>query len=472
MLDRLFGLLRGKAGLRTDIERGGLFASRAQKAAFRKLNAVAPLVSGTHEASARVGAHSRGPLEQTGNSIVRREAVLGSNQRVAGYMFSLVYQANPRVIASSTSIQRLHDRVLLRNLHVMGVQRLLEHRLAFVDVSASSLDAPFIEALPPQGSVYVIGASTPLVANHAPHLARLKALGYRIGLRATGANIPDSFPFWDQLDFLFIDIGNSDIPLINDLMERAARRAPAMKFVATGIRTVEEYRVCAKLPFSSYQGPFITNREKLDAPGMDAGRIKIIDLLNRLRGDAEVAELASLIRQNLALAYKLLRYINSPGMGQRHKIVTPEQALMVLGRQKLYRWLTILLFTSGKTPGLDWAVMENALVRARLAELLAQNALTADERDELFVAGLFSLLDVVLSMPLDAVLKQVNLPAQISEALLQQQGRYAPYLALAIACEQSDDANIAALAQVVGLEVWRVNYVHLEAMLWAQQVGE
>lgn len=472
MLDRLFGLLRGKAGLRKDIERGGLFASRAQKAAFRKLNAVAPLVSGTHEAPVRVAAHSSGPLEQTGNSIVRREAVLGSNQRVAGYLFSLVYQANPRVRAASISLQRLYDRVLLRNLHVMGVQRLLEHRLAFVEVSASSLDMPFIETLLPQGTVYVMGASTPFAENHAPHLARLKTLGYRIGLRAAGANIPDSFPFWDQVDFLFIDIGNSDIPLINDLMERAARRSPAMKFVATDIRTFEEYRVCAKLPFSSYQGPFITNREKLDAPGMDAGRIKIIDLLNRLRGDAEVAELASLIRQNLALAYKLLRYINSPGMGQAHKIVTPEQALMVLGRQKLYRWLTILLFTSGKTPGLDWAVMENALVRARLAELLARDALTANERDELFVAGLFSLLDVVLSMPLDAVLKQVNLPAQVSEALLHQQGRYAPYLALAIACEQSDDANIAVLAQVVGLDVWRVNYFHLEAMLWAQQVGE
>lgn len=472
MLDRLVRMLKGRAGLRREIERGGLLASRARKTAFRKLNAVAPLVSETHEAPVKGLARSSGPLEQTGNSIVRREAVLGSNQRVAGYVFSLVYKANPRVWAASTGIQRLYDRVLLRNLHVMGVQRLLEHRLAFVEVSASSLDMPFLEALPPQGTVYVMAASPPLAASHAPHLARLKALGYRIGVRATGADIPDSSPFWGQVDFLFIDIGNSDIPTINDLIGSASRRVPAMKFVATHIRTFEEYRVCAKLPFSSYQGPFITNREKLDAPGMDAGRIKLLELLNKLRGDAEVAELARLIKPNLALAYKLLRYINSPGMGQVHKVATLEQALMVLGRQKLYRWLTILLFTSGKTPGLDWAVMENALVRARLAELLAQNALTADERDELFVAGLFSLLDVVLSMPLDAVLKQVNLPAQISEALLQQQGRYAPYLALAIACEQSDDANIAALAQGVGLEVWRVNYFHLEAMLWAQQAGE
>jgi EAL and modified HD-GYP domain-containing signal transduction protein len=405
---------------------------------------------------------------------VRREAVLGNNQRVVGYMFSLVYKANPRVLASSTSIQRLYDKVLLRNLHVMGVRRLLEHRLAFVDVSASSLEMPFVEEMPPRGTVYVIGASTLLAENHESCLARLKALGYRIGLRATGANTPDSFPFWDQLDFLLIDVGNSDIPSIKDQMEVAVRRAPAMKFVAANIQTLEEYRACSKLPFSFYQGHFITSREKLDAPGMDAGRVRILELLNKLRGDAEVAELAILIKQNLALSYKLLRYINSPGMGLTHTIVTPEQALVVLGRQKLYRWLTVLLFTSGKTSGLDWAVMENALIRARLAELIAQKTrtLTAGERDELFVAGMFSLLDVVLSTPLDAVLKQVNLPAPVSEALLQQQGKYAPYLALAIACEESDDANIAALSQAVGLDLWLVNGYHLDAMLWAQQVGE
>ncbi len=472
MLDRFIGMFRGKARRRKDVEPGGLFASQAQKAAFRKLEAVAPLASKAHAAPVEAATHSSTPLEQASHSIVRREAVLGNDRRVAGYAFSLVHQANPRVLASSTGIQRLYDKVLLRNLNVMGIQRLLEHRLAFVEVSANSLDMPFVEEMPPQGTVYVIGASTRLAADHESCLSRLKALGYRIGLRAADANTPDSPSFWGRVDFLFIDIGNSDIPFIKDRMEAAVRRAPAMKFVATNIQTLEEYRVCARLPFAFYQGPFIASREKLDAPGMDAGRIKILELLNRLRSDAEVAELAALIKQNLALAYKLLRYINSPGMGQTQKIVTPEQALMVLGRQKLYRWLTILLFTSGKTPGLDWAVMENALIRARLAELAAHNTLSADELDEVFVAGMFSLLDVVLSTPMEAALKQVNLPVPVNEALLRQQGKYAPYLALAIACEQSDDANIAALAQAAGLDVWQVNNLHVDAMLWARQAGE
>jgi len=79
---------------------------------------------------------------------------------------------------------------------------------------------------------------------------------------------------------------------------------------------------------------------------------------------------------------------------------------------------------------------------------------------------------VVLSMPMEAVLKQVNLPPLVDEALLHQQGKYAPYLDLAIACEQSDNENVAALAHAVGLDIWRVNGFHIDAMLWAQQIGE
>jgi len=477
MLDRFLRMFRGnRIKRRRDAELDGLFTSRAQRAAFRMLNAVAPLVSEVNKPPVEVVTHSSAPLESPPpKSIVCREAVLGKDKRVAGYILSLGYKINPRVRASSVSIQRLYDKVLVRNLEGLGIQQLLSYRLAFVEVSASSLETPFLEVPQPQGIVYVVGTNTQLVANHASSLAglaRLRALGYRTGLRAAGMETPDMAPFLELADFLFIDIGNSDIPIISDQLDAALRRAPAIKFVATNIQTQEEYNVCVSLPFAYYQGNFITSREKLDAPRMDAGRLKILELLNKLRSDAETSELTTLIKQNLALSYKLLRYINSPGMGLTHKVATLEQALLVLGWQKFYRWLTLLLFISGDSTGLDWAVMENALIRARLAELCAQDALSASERDELFVAGMFSLLDVVLSMPMEDVLKQVSLPPLVDEVLLYQEGKYAPYLDLAIACEQSDNENVAALAQAIGLDIWHVNGFHIDAMLWTQQIGE
>jgi len=441
--------------------------------AFIRLNAVAPLASAIRQSPARETDSADEP--QPNKSIVCREAVLGKDQRVAGYAFSLRYEVNQRVRASSTNIQRLYDKVLLRNLQVMEVQRLLEHRLAFIDVSVSSLAMPLLEELDPNGIVYVVGTNAQLLANPDTclrSLMRLKGAGYRIGLYGTGVDSPGMSPFVELADFVFVDMGGNDIPTVKNQVDTIAKQAPATKFVATNIQTLEEFGVCQRLPFVFYQGAFITSREKWDAPRIDAGRLKILELLNRLRGDVDMAELSGLIKQDPGLSFKLLRYINSPGVGLVHKIGTLDQALVVLGQQKLYRWLTLLLYTSGNARGLDWAVLENALVRARLAELIAQDSLSPKERDELFVAGVFSLLDIVLAMPMEDVLKQVSLPPLVNEVLLHQTGKYAPYLDLAIACEQSDGADIASLSQAVGLDGKEVNLLQIEAMIWAQQVGE
>jgi len=73
---------------------------------------------------------------------------------------------------------------------------------------------------------------------------------------------------------------------------------------------------------------------------------------------------------------------------------------------------------------------------------------------------------------MESVLKQVSLPPLVNEALLHRQGKYAPYLELAVACEQSDDESISALSDAIGMDSNQVNNLHLDALIWAQQVSE
>jgi c-di-GMP phosphodiesterase len=456
---------------------GGAAALQRQNEDFMRLNQVAPLlkpVNGAAVAAVPAGNADQAPSQQT-HSIVCREAVLGTDQRVKAYSFILRHKVNERVRDSSTNIRQLYDDVLLRNLQGMEIQRLLGHRLAFITVSASSLDLPVLEQLPREGAVYVVGPNEQLAANPAEKLARLahlKALGYRLGLHGAGIERPDMAPFLALADFMFVDVAEHDIPTIRTQLGAAAKGMTSKMFVAMNIKTREEFHVCSKLPFSMYQGVFVTSRESWNTPKMDASRLKIVQLLNKMRSEAEVDELSALIRQDPALSFKILRYINSPGIGLLQKATTIEQAMMVMGRQQLYRWLTLLMFTSGDSHGLDRALLENALVRARLCELLAENALASDERDELFVAGVFSLLDILLGSPMAAVLKQVCLPPMVNKVLLHREGKYAPYLNLAIACEQHDAENIAALSEAIGMAAKQVNSLHIEALVWAQLAGE
>jgi len=406
-------------------------------------------------------------------SVMRREAMLGRDQRVAAYTFMLRRALDEQPESTPPDMQRLCDETLLGNLQRMEIARLLGQRQAFVPISPASLNHSLIEDWPAAGTVWLlkIDAQTRVDDPLLAHLAALKTRGFSFALQVDEVMQSGRHALLQLADYVLMDVSSEDIPAITAQMAAVSKVAAGKRFVATGVQTLEVFHVCHKLQFALFMGPFITRRETLDSPAMGPSRAKVLDLMNRVRTGAEQPELAAQFRHDPALSVRLLRYVNSPGMGLTNKIGGIEQALMVMGQDKLYRWLTLILFTGGQAQELDQAVLENALVRGRVAEQLAGRALFAKARDEIFVAGLFSLLDVVMRMPMEQVLKQISLPAEITEAIVAQRGPYAPYLALAIACEQDDQGGIEALARQIGREVADINGVHMDALLWAQQLS-
>ncbi len=406
-------------------------------------------------------------------SVMRREALLGRDQKVAGYTFMLRRSPDEQRDAALPDMQRLYDETLLGNLQRMDIARMLEQRLAFVPIAPATLNHPLIEEWPAAGTVWLLNLDAGVTVD-APLLARLaelKSRGFNFAVQADAVMRPERHALLQHADYVVMDVSSEDIPAITAQMAAVSKVAAGKRFVATDVQTLEAFHMCHKLQFALFMGPFITRRENLGSPAMGPSRAKVLDLMNRVRTGAEQPELAAQFRHDPALSVRLLRYVNSPGMGLMNKVGGIEQALMVMGQDKLYRWLTLILFTGGQAQELDQAVLENALVRGRVAEQLAGRALFAKARDEIFVAGLFSLLDVVMRMPMEQVLKQISLPAEITEAIVSQRGPYAPYLALAIACEQEDLSSIETLAAQIGRDVADINGVHMDALLWAQQLS-
>lgn len=450
MLNRLAGMLTGKRD-------GG--AAQTGRAALAAVDAAAEPEAAAPAAKAA--------------SVMRREAMLGRDQKVAAYTFMLRRAPEASGDAPLPEVQRLFDETLLGNLLRMDVARLLGQRLAFVPLAPDSLRDPQVDRWAAAGTVWALKLDADTVADAAllARMGELKARGFAFAVAADAALRSDAAALLALSDYVLIDAGSEDALALAARMAAVARLATGKRWVATGLQTLEAFHMCHKLRFDLFMGPFITRRETLDAPAMGSSRAKLIDLMNRVRSGAEQAELAAQFRLDPALSVRLLRYVNSPGMGLMSKVGGIEQALMVMGQDKLYRWLTLILFTGGQAQALDQAVLENALVRGRVAEQLAGRALSAKARDEIFVAGLFSLLDVAMRMPMEALLKQISLPADITEAIVAQRGPYAPYLALAIACEQDDQTRLDALAAQIGREVAEIDAVHMDALLWAQQLS-
>jgi EAL and modified HD-GYP domain-containing signal transduction protein len=143
---------------------------------------------------------------------------------------------------------------------------------------------------------------------------------------------------------------------------------------------------------------------------------------------------------------------------------------MLLGLNRLFKWAALLMTTSNAahTPP---AVGVTAVVRGRLMELLALDQLSPEDCDNAFVVGVFSLLDTMLGMPMEAALATVAMPPQVVDALLHRTGPLAPFLELTIACESSDDAAFARSIETLKLNSNHVNWAHLQALAWAETLA-
>lgn len=414
-----------------------------------------------------------GPAE-TVQSFICREPILDSSGRMAGYEFMLRKSPRNKVRHETRAVFRLYDEVLLRNVIDMEIGRLLGSRLAFIGISPVSLGCRLFESLPKDGVVLVIRPASELSEQADEALAHLQALkeeGFLIALEDF-LDVPEMSRFLQAADLAIIDVSSEDSQRLSYKVDSLSSQNPEIKLIAKNVESTEAYEACRKLRFDYFQGPFLTRLDELEQPKVSANRIRLFELLNLIQKDADNSELVKVFKLDPMLTYRFLRYINSAGGGLVAKVAAIEHAIAVLGQKKLYRWLTLLLYGGGTANPQDWALMENAMVRGRMTETLGREVFPHGELDNLFIAGFFSLLDVLLRMPMGQALAHLNLSEELIQALVHKEGKYAPYLELAIACEQFDPERIAELAADCGLEVQKVNVAHIDAMLWALEVEQ
>jgi EAL and modified HD-GYP domain-containing signal transduction protein len=151
------------------------------------------------------------------------------------------------------------------------------------------------------------------------------------------------------------------------------------------------------------------------------------------------------------------------------KIESFRHAVTLIGYNKLNKWLSLLLVSASDDPAAA-VLMQTAVMRGRFMELIAHGRVDGALLDHLFVVGSFSLLDILLGTRLDAVLSELSLPEAISAALLRNEGPCAPWLDLALACEEGGNAELAAKAAALGLAASDVNRAQLEALAFADNL--
>lgn len=437
-------------------------SDRSSSAEFERLNREAP-IRPSDQAPGEVSAPE---------GFVCRETLLGRDQRVAAYHFLLQQGTRTRIAKRSRRIHHVYAEVLVRNLIRMDVAKLLGHRLAVIELPDSFLDHPSIRQLPAKTLVLNVVA-VPDVGAPKPDevLEKIRALkreGFRIAADVQPVETPSAY-LLGEADIAIVRADSIDPRRLRDFVESLKARSRSLQWLARGLPSHDEFSLCFNLGASLFQGPFITRREDWSGNQLGPNSARLADLLSRLRRDVDTREIAELLKQDPGLSLRLIRYINSAAIGLREEVTSIERAVLQLGREKLYRWLSLLLYGADAGNAAAPALLESALVRARMLELLGEG-LPASQREALFLVGLLSLVDAVLKVPMETALAQLAASPDIEAAVARGEGPMAALLRLAIACEGDDPEAIAAAAEACGVDPEAASEAHLQALAWALEV--
>lgn len=337
----------------------------------------------------------------------------------------------------------------------------------FLDCGGVPPDAALLDGQVPENVVLEVRPGDLLGEAGAPRVTALQAARTPLALLVDGlaeTALVCGLPF----RFVCVDARQNPPPQWNGLNTLTTSDAAPSR-VAFNVDDEVIFRQCFDAGIDAAASWFFSRPVQAPARALKPGHARIVRLLNLVRSNANVKEVEAALKQDVALSYKFLRYINSPGFGLSCEIQSFRHAVTILGYDNLNKWLALLLATASKDP-MAPALLHTALTRAHLMEALAQGRVEARDYDSLFVTGAFSLLDVLLGVSMDKVLEALHLPEAIGDALLGRRGGYAPFLDLARAGEGEDGAAIAAQAARLGVSAEQFNRAQLRALAFAASI--
>jgi EAL and modified HD-GYP domain-containing signal transduction protein len=286
------------------------------------------------------------------------------------------------------------------------------------------------------------------ISSGTPTPAQLQVLALTLqDLRALGVRLA-----WDVRlalpltpDFVLMAQASQSMPDVLQTLQALPAAWQGLPTLVTDIATFEDLELALHSQVSYVCGslaatPMASNTKERLPLAPEVGRIG--NLLNQLVTGAENDVIVANIKSDVGLSYRLLQRINSASFARINAGASIDQAVLLLGRSELYRWLSMLLFQFAGRRKTSSALQEVALWRSRLLELLAQHN-HEESPAQLFTLGLASMMGPILSISLREVLSILHLHPNAQQALVERQGPWHAYLQVALLVESQnlDDDN-------------------------------
>jgi len=336
---------------------------------------------------------------------------------------------------------------LTRNLLLHGVGSLLSNKTTVIEI---------LEDIAPDETLIAA-------------CRELKEAGYTLALDDYTIDNEMQHPLLDLVDIVKVDFMQSSREDCRVLVRDLANGH--RKLLAEKVETVSDFKSAIAMGYSFFQGNFFSEPVIVSGAAVPVYKLNYMRLLREtIKRELDFSALARIITQDVTLCYTLLKYINSAYFGLKDEITSVLHAVMLLGETEVKRWASIVLISlsgADKPP----EVVVRSLIRAQMCQALAGDVGLKEHESELFLLGLFSMMDVVVGRPLAEILEEVGLAKEVKGALLGEQNGYRGLYELVVSYERGQWEKCSEYAATLCLEPARILEIYVKATGWADEIA-
>jgi len=397
---------------------------------------------------------------------VARQPIFTSDLNIWGYELLFRQEEDMQAAVFTDGVQATSQ--IIADGFQLAASGLRSGSLALINFPRSVLlgDAPFV--LPPDRCVVEILETVKPEPGVLQACHELKKRGYLLALDDYEGDTSLK-ELCNLADIIKVDVLHKSPIQVRQIVRNLTGCSAAL--LAEKVESREVFQVCKGLGFTYFQGFFFHRPEIIPGRKLSAGQMAKIKLIRELGSlDTDPGRLVEIIQTDLAISYRLLKYINSAFFGLQVEVTSIQRAVAMLGCQNMRQWLQVVILSDINTTDKAIELVRISVQRARFLQLLAMRHPTPFDQDSMFLLGFFSLLDAILDQPMDVVLEEIPLDSGIRKALTSSGGPDAVWLELLDEIDRCNWPRLSAKADEIGICMTLVSRLSSDSVAWANSV--
>ncbi|MBN1850465.1 MAG: HDOD domain-containing protein [Deltaproteobacteria bacterium] len=393
---------------------------------------------------------------------VARQPIFNKKKKIYGY--ELLFRDGTANFFSGIDGNTATSKVLSNSFFTIGIEKITGNKLAFVNFTRDLLIRHVPMLFPNHIMVVEVLEDVEPEENVIAVCREISAEGYHIAL--------DDFFFRSEMEPLVaiantikIDFRATSIEEIEEYIQKLSRNN--LYFLAEKVETYEEFQRALAMGFHYFQGYFFSRPEVLTGQDISSAQMNLLEIMAEVnKEDFEFRKIEKIIERDVAISYKLLRYMNSAYFRRVNEIYSINQAIVLLGENGIRSFLSLIAMSKLASDKPD-ELVRSSIIRAKFCELVGKMSRTAVNPSELFTLGLFSSIDAILNDTMENLMAKLPLSEALKKALIHGEGDLNDYLRLAVSYERGDWADVSDLEEAMNLDKKDLPTCYMEALNWA-----